>query len=418
VRLASVLDDCRHWITQRTRSAPRPEAALEQCYWLLLGRAVDAAGRRTHLPLLAAGREGEVVDAILASRELQERCASGSPAAAPSSALRTVLSAMGSDAAFVDRVHTVILGRRPRSDERRACAERLRGGGERAELVRALLAAPEFAERCAGWRPGPVPADHQLCELANPAKWDNQEWLAVLRSLEVIPAEKTAMHRKGYEYTQTVFGLRRLGIIREDARVLSVGAGHEPVLYWLANHVQRVVATDLFGSRWQSSAAFEGDARMLQHPGAFAPFAYRQERLDVLRMDGVQLAFADDSFDAVYSLSSIEHFGAWAEAKRAVDEMARVLKPGGVLALATEWCVAGPPCAEVFTPQEVRRLIESPMLALVEPVDDHVWHRYRTEVVDLARAPQRTPHMLVRRGDTVFTSVMLFLRKAARPAGT
>lgn len=74
-------------------------------------------------------------------------------------------------------------------------------------------------------------------------------------------------------------------------------------------------------------------------------------------------------------------------------------------------------CYWLLLPQEVRRLIESPTLALVEPVDDHVWHRYRTKIVDLARAPQRTPHMLVRRGDTVFTSVMLFLRKAAQPAG-
>jgi hypothetical protein len=34
-------------------------------------------------------------------------------------------------------------------------------------------------------------------------------------------------------------------VLREDAHVLSVGAGHEHVLYWLANHVQQVVATDM-----------------------------------------------------------------------------------------------------------------------------------------------------------------------------
>jgi SAM-dependent methyltransferase len=38
------------------------------------------------------------------------------------------------------------------------------------------------------------------------------------------------------------------------------------------------------------------------------------------------LPFADASFDAVYSMGTIEHF---AETQRAVEEMVRVLKPGG-----------------------------------------------------------------------------------------
>ena len=38
------------------------------------------------------------------------------------------------------------------------------------------------------------------------------------------------------------------------------------------------------------------------------------------------LPFRDDSFDAIYSMGTIEHFE---ETERAVEEMARVLKPGG-----------------------------------------------------------------------------------------
>jgi SAM-dependent methyltransferase len=38
------------------------------------------------------------------------------------------------------------------------------------------------------------------------------------------------------------------------------------------------------------------------------------------------LPFSDDSFDAIYSMGTIEHFD---ETERAVEEMARVLKPGG-----------------------------------------------------------------------------------------
>ena len=35
--------------------------------------------------------------------------------------------------------------------------------------------------------------------------------------------------------------------------ILSVGAGHEAILYWLANHAGQVVATDLYEGDWQSA---------------------------------------------------------------------------------------------------------------------------------------------------------------------
>ena len=61
-----------------------------------------------------------------------------------------------------------------------------------------------------------MPRDTQLCELANPAKWDNEEWLDILRSLG-LSDDKLSMHRKPYEFTQLLFGCRRLGALRDDA---------------------------------------------------------------------------------------------------------------------------------------------------------------------------------------------------------
>ena len=72
-------------------------------------------------------------------------------------------------------------------------------------------------------------------------------------------------------------------------------------------------------------------------------------------MDGRALKFADDTFDVTYSLSSIEHFGGFEGAAQTMREMARVLKPGGVLALATEYVISGPPHEETFQPPEVAR---------------------------------------------------------------
>jgi len=257
-----------------------------------------------------------------------------------------------------------------------------------------------------------IPRDVQLCELANPAKWDNPDWLAILRSLASAPIEKAQMHRKAYELAQTMFGLQRLGAIRGSARILSVGAGHEPLLYWLANHAGRVIATDLYEGAWQSEFAAEGNPDVLRNPAAYAPFPYREDRLWFLRMDGAALAFGDATFDAAYSLSSIEHFGGVDGARRSVADMARVLKRGGILALATEWCVRGTAGGEVFSPAEVRRIIDHPSLHLVQPIDDRVWDRYETEPVNLRVDRFQTPHMLLEHDGAIFTSVMMFLRKS------
>jgi SAM-dependent methyltransferase len=222
-----------------------------------------------------------------------------------------------------------------------------------------------------------------------------------------------SMHRKGYEFAQLLFGLTRLGRLRPDATVVSVGAGHEAPLYWLANRVGLVVATDMYDTNWKDAWAGEGDERVLRRPQDYSPFPYRENRLVFLKMDGRHLAFPDACFDIAYSLSSIEHFGGISGAAAAIDDMARVLKPGGLLALATEYVLSGPPHHEAFLPDQVRALINRPGLRLVEPLDEQVHRRYEMSAVDLRRNPFQTPHMAVRDGDTVFTSVFVFLEKAA-----
>jgi SAM-dependent methyltransferase len=310
------------------------------------------------------------------------------------------------DRAFVSDCYQRLLGRLPDDDGLAHYAGRLSGGTlTRDALEETLRASDEYVERQKRITPAAAR------ELANPAKWDNPEWLAILKSLASAPVDKAQMHRKAYELTQTIFGLRRLGMLVEDTTVLSVGAGHEPILYWLANHVRRVVATDLYEGEWQAKFAREGDPGVLADPSAFAPFPYRRDCLSFMRMDGSRLAFLDARFDVVYSLSSIEHFGGVDGARGSVAEMARVLKPGGLLALATEWCVRGSAGGEVFSPAEVRRIIDHPRLRLVQPIDDRVWDRYETPPVDLRVDRFQSPHMLLKHDEAIFTSVFVFLEK-------
>lgn len=323
------------------------------------------------------------------------------------------LSGLGTNEHFVDLVYRLLFGRPSDDGGLRHYAGELARGGRRLGLVRTLALSDEFDRRYRDMSPdgGIVPRDVQLCELANPAKWDNPEWIEVLRSLLVLPDHKLSMHRKTYEITQMVWGLRRLGHLRKDASIVSVGAGHESVLYWLANHVGRVVATDMYGGVWQSQCAREGEEDVIKRPEEYAPFPYRADRLAFLKMDGRRLGFGDATFDVAYSLSSIEHFGGIEGAAQAVDEMARVVKPGGMIVVATEYLIDGPQAEDAFPAADIHRLASRPGLELVEPIDEEVWKRYEGAPVDLRRNRHQTPHMVVKIDDTVFTSVMLFLRR-------
>jgi ubiquinone/menaquinone biosynthesis C-methylase UbiE len=190
------------------------------------------------------------------------------------------------------------------------------------------------------------------------------------------------VQRKNWEYALLTLFLEDAGLLGEETRILSVGAGHETVLFWLANRVDKVVATDIYGEGLFSGV--EADRSMLNDPASFSPYPYRETHLEVRHMDAKQLEFDEGSFDAVFSLSSIEHFGSWADIRRSAEEMGRVLRPGGVAFIVTE-CFLGrsllSPRAvhelgskvvwsiRIFTPSLLRsEIVEPSGLELVQPL--------------------------------------------------
>lgn len=385
----------------------RDTRLIEETYWIVLGRPATALELEDEIRGVLNSDQLSMRRGILASEEFRRLRAAWKAGREThdAAALEAALVRLGPHEFFVKRAYESILGRGPDEGGGSHYVGVLVRGERRTNIVRALALSDEFEQRRRA-----VPCDVQLCELANPAKWDNPEWLDLLRSLG-LSDDKLAMHRKPYEFTQLLWGCRRLGVLTPDASVVSIGAGHEQVLYWLANHVRRVVATDMYEGAWQDERAREGDPTVLTDPDRYAPFPYRRECLEFMRMDGRDLTFPDGSFDIAYSLSSIEHFGGFDGAARTMQEMARVLKPGGVLAVATEYVLSGPPNHETFLPSDIHALIRESRLTPVEPIDEAVYRRYETRPVMLQVNPYESPHMVVQIDDTVFTSVMVFLRK-------
>jgi SAM-dependent methyltransferase len=275
---------------------------------------------------------------------------------------------------------------------------------------------------------------NKLCEAED---FVDPELLAIIR--EMHPADvarygpdwpRSQEMRKQWEVAMAVLAFRRQGVLREDAIVLGIGAGVETTLFYLANHVRWVFATDLYadaGKHWRQDAP----PAMLTDPESQSPFPIRPGHLITQNMDGRKLRHEDNTFDGIFSSSSIEHFGGWSDVAAAAREMGRVLKPGGMLSLSTEYRLSGPgkgPAPQVlaFDAAELQELIIEP--SGLEPVDDLqtgisnrtlskvVGHQEQVENVTRFLRGKEThwktfPHIVLEAAGYRWTSVHLALRK-------
>lgn len=288
------------------------------------------------------------------------------------------------------------------------------------------------------------------CKLCDVADFDDPALRSAAAAIDGHPVfdAPRLVERKQWERAMLATFLGEHGRLDARSTVLAIGAGSEPTLFWLANRAGRVVATDIYGAG--KFAALEATESMLTNPGAFAPVAYAEDRLEVRHMDARHLDFADATFDIVYSLSSIEHFGSPADIAASAAEMARVLKPGGVAVVVTECLLRLHPAdrapaelairlatlgrrrsgatlrrrvalAEAFTPAELQRSIVGPSgLRLLQPLDLGLsagsWDNLTTVLPGGRLEPasgQVHPHVLLRVSRSVFTSVFLPLEKPA-----
>jgi SAM-dependent methyltransferase len=275
-----------------------------------------------------------------------------------------------------------------------------------------------------------------ICSLAD---FDDPRFVEL--AAQIDPRRATfPPHRKLWEWTRGAMFLRERGILDGRSRVLDVGAGTEPILFWLAGQVGSVTAVDVYGDG--VFREHEATDAFLHRPEDFAPYPYPVERLTVLKQDARALGFEDASFDAVVSFSSIEHFGGHDGARRAAREIGRVLRPGGVAFIATELllhigvldCVLllrlkravdarlgrggryRPlrPSGDVFTAQELEAsIVALSGLRLVDPLvlDRAAVAAARRLALPIVSARDDELHVALTSRGSVFTSVALALEK-------
>ena len=145
--------------------------------------------------------------------------------------------------------------------------------------------------------------------------------LSLLESLAIVWSSRIV---KLWERDRFLDGLR----LRGDERVLDVGCGHGLLLIGAAKRLPRgrAVGIDLWSQVDQGENSREATLANATIEGVV-------DRVEVHDGDMRELPFADASFDVVVASLSVHNIESQEGRYQAVQEMTRVLKPGGKVAL-------------------------------------------------------------------------------------
>src|SRR5215203_1870857 len=249
-----------------------------------------------------------------------------------------------------------------------------------------------------------------------------KDWLPT--KLKIRPMRKPGLiHRKDWEWALGIIAIKRFNKLNDKCTAIGIGAGKEEVLFYLANKLKHVYATDLYdGKEWNNFAPSD----FPNNPRKYAPFPYKEDALTVLRMDGTNINFPSETFDIAFSFSSIEHFGGQNHegALKSLKEIERVLKKDGIAVIATEYIINGKDHLEFFNKKTIYSdLIDKlDSLKLVEPLDLRITTKTLDTVMDYPKSlywdeadddefKKTHPHLLLKYQNILLTSVMLIFQK-------
>ena len=159
-----------------------------------------------------------------------------------------------------------------------------------------------------------------------------------IRSDPRVGLERLLLPVSYWRYAEFQYAVRRLRV-GPGARVLDVGSPKDLAVFLARRRDYAVVATDIL------TAAVKRSVRTAVAAGVVGdgPGRVRSEVVD-----GRKLPYPDNSFDAAYTVSVLEHIPGEGDGE-ALRELVRVVRPGGVVVVTTpfdreyrETFVAGP----------------------------------------------------------------------------
>jgi len=263
-----------------------------------------------------------------------------------------------------------------------------------------------------------------LSKICDAADWFDTEFRSIiLNELKESPR----FHRKQWEFAMIFLALKKLGYLNEDMTGLSLGGGNERVLYSIAQHVNKLIVTDLYDedTTWDCAKTKDPD----EYIKASKPFDVDDSKIKALRMDMRYLDFADNTFDFCYSSCAIEHIGDFEDFVLHLDEVYRVLKEDGVYVFTTELKIGSDTIKDennfIFSSFYLNDIFKSIKLTPDVNVDANLAHHeintplpsnvknlcYNNEESFIDGMMKNYPHVVLLRGKYPFTSIQFVMRK-------
>jgi ubiquinone/menaquinone biosynthesis C-methylase UbiE len=263
-----------------------------------------------------------------------------------------------------------------------------------------------------------------LSKICDAADWFDTEFHSIIiNELNESPR----FHRKQWEFAMIFLALKKLGFLNENMSGLSLGGGNERVLYSIAQHVNKLIVTDLYDedTTWDCAKTKDPD----EYIKASKPFDVDDSKIKALRMDMRHLDFEDNTFDFCYSSCAIEHIGDFEDFVRHLDEVYRVLKEDGVYVFTTELKVGNDTIKDennfIFSLSYINEIFKSTKLTPDVDADVNLAHHeintplpsniknlcYNNEDSFLDGIMKNYPHVVLLRGKYPFTSIQFVLRK-------
>ncbi len=183
------------------------------------------------------------------------------------------------------------------------------------------------------------------------ADWEDADWWQSAQEVLGDAAEQDVYRRQrsAWEQVQLYHALE----LQPEMVVLAMGSWNDALPHALARQVKLVVAVDC----------------MERNPEEPEPLTEMPANMKALRLSAMSLQLPDNCFDVVTAFSLLHLCAGQVGMARALREMARVTKPGGVVAISTDVLTNDVLDGQFYRPQDfVDALLSLSGLQLLQPL--------------------------------------------------
>ena len=232
-----------------------------------------------------------------------------------------------------------------------------------------------------------------LCKVCDVTDYDRPEIFKMLRDIlyEVDGVAYTRHHQSSWEQAVILAGLKQLGVLRSDGIALVMSFGWERILAGLTKFVKHV------------------EGKVIKD-NCVTPFIFPEYKLNKSQLKNLDLPYQNHTFDFVVHLLTTA-CNNHSTIRYSINELKRVIKPGGILVTSIKAVVEGNPSPSQFKPEQIYTELVFPCeLDLVGDIDFSITAETLDACVEVYKTPDKRPFMLEKTPNSVLITCLLFAR--------